>query len=820
MSSTSLRFEIDGMSCAGCAGRAERALQAMPGQKTASVNLASETGLVELDGAEAADIRDTLRSAGYPAREETITLEVADMSCASCTARVEKELVSAPGVLEASVNLATETAQIRVLRGAVSAPDLARVVTQAGYQASPRQDDGKANTEKAERNKLVAARNATLVAAALALPVFILEMGGHAVPAFHHWVARTIGTQTSWMLQFVLTSIILIWPGRVFLTKGLPLLARRTPDMNSLVALGSLAAWGYSSISLFFPQLLPEGTRNVYFEAAAVIVTLILLGRWMETRAKGRTGSAVRKLIGLQPNSARVERDGGLVELPIEQIRTGDMLHLRPGEKIAVDGEVIEGTSYVDESMITGEPLAVPKAKGDALIAGTVNTQGSMTYRATGVGSDTMLARIVAMVEQAQGAKLPVQALADKVVLIFVPAVIAIAVLAIAGWMAFGPDPRLSHALVAGVSVLIIACPCAMGLATPTSIMVGTGRAAEMGVLFRKGEALQRLDEVEVVAFDKTGTLTEGKPALVALEVAEGQDQDRILEFAAAVESRSEHPIARAIEQAASDRKLSVPEVESFESITGFGARGEVSGKSVLVGADRLMEREGIDISTFASLAEDRATKGQTPFYIAIDGEIAGILTVADTLKSTARTTIERLHAQGMKVALITGDNAGTAHSIAAELGIDRVAAEVLPGGKAEAVEKLRQEFGPVAFVGDGINDAPALANADVGMAIGTGTDIAIESGDVVLTSGDPMGIHNALEVSHRTMRNIRQNLFWAFAYNIALIPVAAGVFYPLLGWQLSPMLGAGAMALSSVFVLSNALRLRSIPTFTQEGQG
>lgn len=815
MSAVSLRFEIDGMSCAGCAGRAERALLAMPGQSSAAVNLASETGQVTLDGANSADIRATLKTAGYPAREDVVILDVANMNCASCTARVEKALQAVPGVLEASVNLASETAQIVTLRGAVAPVDLARVVTDAGYDATPRDSGEQTDPGRQDTQKLAKARNATLLAAALTLPVFILEMGGHLFPAFHHWIARTIGLQTSWMIQFVLTSLILVGPGRGFFSKGLPLLAKRTPDMNSLVALGSAAAWGYSTVSLFAPGILPAGAQNVYFEAAAVIVTLILMGRWMEARAKGRTGAAVRKLVGLQANTARVVRDGDVRELAIEQVRVGNIVHLRPGEKIAVDGTVETGSSYIDESMITGEPLPVAKTEGEHVVAGTLNGDGALTYRATGVGSDTMLARIIAMVEQAQGAKLPVQALADRVVLIFVPAVIAIALLAIAGWLLFGPDPKLAHALVAGVSVLIIACPCAMGLATPTSIMVGTGRAAELGVLFRKGEALQRLDETKVVAFDKTGTLTAGKPELAAFEVCEGFDRNTVLRLAGAVESQSEHPIARAIEQAALDQSLTLPPVSGFLATRGFGVEATVDMQSVLIGADRFMDQADIDISALVSRTAPLAAKGQTPFYIAIDGTAAGFVTVADPVKPGAKAAVHALQSAGLKVAMITGDNTATAQAIGADLGIDHIAAEILPEGKADAVRDLKTSHGAVTFVGDGINDAPALAVADTGIAIGTGTDIAIESADVVLALGNPAGVVQALDVSRRTMRNIRQNLFWAFAYNVALIPVAAGLFYPLLGWQLSPMLGAGAMALSSVFVLSNALRLRHIPATT-----
>ena len=805
-----LRFEIDGMSCAGCAGRAERALQAMSGQTSAAVNLANTTGTVELDGATAADIRATLKKAGYPAREDTVILDIADMSCASCAAKVEKALRDLPGVIEASVNLAAETAQVQVLRGAISPTDLAGAVRQTGYSATPRADTS-AHTTGDEGTKITKARNTALIAALLTLPVFVIEMGMHVSPALHDWMMQHIEHETSWLLQFFLTSLVLIWPGRVFLIKGIPLLLRGRPDMNSLVAMGTLAAWGYSSVTVFAPWHLPPAARHVYFEAAAVIVTLILVGRWFEARAKGRTGSAIRKLAHLKPETARVERDGIVTECPIDSVVVGDLLHLRPGERLAVDGTVETGESFVNESMITGEPIPVAKSPGDTVVAGTINGEGALTYRATGVGSDTMLSRIIAMVERAQGAKLPVQALADRVVLVFVPTVIAVALLSLAGWLAFGPEPRLPHALVAAVSVLIIACPCAMGLATPTSIMVGTGRAAELGVLFRKGEALQRLETLSVVAFDKTGTLTEGRPSLATLEPIGNMEADALLRIAAAAEAPSEHPIAHAITSAAEAKGLTLPKAENFSAIGGFGIEASVEGHKVLIGATRLMARESIDTGALSDAAEALAKRGETPFYIAIDGTLAGLVSVADPVRPAARTVINALKAMGKSVAMVTGDSAATAHAIAADLGIDHVAAEVLPEGKAAEVEALRAAHGAVAFVGDGINDAPALASADTGLAISTGTDIAIESADVVLIGHDLSGIVTAIDVSRRTMRNIRQNLFWAFAYNIALIPVAAGLFYPILGWQFSPVLGAAAMALSSVFVLSNALRLRRL---------
>ena len=705
-------------------------------------------------------------------------------------------------------NLASGRAQVRVLAGMTDAATLSRALAGAGYPAHP-VDDATGDQTSQHEDETRHARRAFLIAAILTLPVFILEMGSHFIPGMRGLIDGTIGQETSWLLQFMLATLVLVWPGREFLIRGIPALFRAAPDMNSLVALGTSAAWGFSTLSLFAPSLLPADSNAVYFEAAAVIVTLILLGRWLESRAKGRTGAAIRKLIGLQPKTARVEREGYITDLPIEQVEAGAIVHVRPGERIAVDGTVTEGDSYVDESMITGEAAPVAKSAGSVVTGGTINTQGALVFRATSVGRDTVLARIIAMVEQAQGAKLPIQALADRVVRVFVPVVIALAALTVAVWLLFGPAPVLSHALVAGVSVLIIACPCAMGLATPTSIMVGTGRAAEMGVLFRKGDALQQLDETRVIAFDKTGTLTEGQPRLIRMDVAPGADREEVLRLVTAAEAKSEHPIARAIEVAAEGRAL--PPVTKFSGLSGYGLEAEVDGHKVLVGAERLMTREGITSEGFSDRLQELTSRGQTPVLAAIDGQLVGILAVADPVKATSRAVIQRLHSHGLKVAMISGDTQTTAQVIADELGIDHVIAGVLPEGKVDAIGALRREFGAVAFVGDGINDAPALAQADIGIAVGSGTDVAIETADIVLMSGDLSGVVNALHLSRRTMRNIRQNLFWAFAYNAALIPVAAGMFYPLTGLLLSPMLAAGAMALSSVFVLSNALRLRRL---------
>jgi len=802
-------FRIENMSCASCVGRVEKTLLTVPNITKVSANLANETVQISYEKP-VTDlvVTQALTDAGYPAVSEEVTFDIENMTCASCVGRVEKALKAGAGVLDASVNLATETALVRFMADVTNPAEIAEIATQAGYPAKAKSYDQPNHTDR-KAQEITTLGRLTLLAAMLALPVFVIEMGGHIFPALHAFINNTIGMQNSRLLQFVLTTAVLFGPGFRFYTKGYPALFKGMPDMNSLVALGTSAAYGFSLVATFVPNLLPVGTANVYYEAAAVIVVLILLGRFLEARAKGRTGQAIRKLVGLQPKNASVERDGKTIEMAIGDIVKGDIVHVRPGEKIAVDGAVLTGASYVDESMITGEPVPVEKIQGTNVVGGTVNGTGAITFRATKVGSDTMLAQIIQMVEQAQGAKLPIQGMVDQITAWFVPAVLAAALVTVLVWLIFGPSPALSFALVAGVSVLIIACPCAMGLATPTSIMVGTGRAAEMGVLFRKGQALQSLQEVTIVAVDKTGTLTKGHPELTDLIVADGFDRDNVLRLVAAVEATSEHPIAAAIVRAAKAKGTVLPAIQDFMSQTGYGVQATVDGKKVLVGADRFMRRENIALGSLENDGADLGQKGKTPLYAAIDGQIAAVIAVADPIKKTTPAAITALHNLGLKVAMITGDNQGTADAIAKELGIDHVVAEVLPEGKVETLNALRADNHKLAFVGDGINDAPALAVADVGIAIGTGTDVAIEAADVVLMSGDLQGVVNAFVISQRTMRNIRQNLFWAFGYNTLLIPVAAGVLYPVSGMMLSPVLAAGAMALSSVFVLTNALRLR-----------
>ncbi|MBN2905523.1 MAG: copper-translocating P-type ATPase [Rhodobacteraceae bacterium] len=804
---TTTRLRLEGLHCAGCVARVERALSALPDVTGARVNLAAATAEIDHSGP-AGPLIGAVEREGFGVARHAVTLAVEGASCASCVGRIETALMAVPGVVSATMNLASGQAHVTVADGTADPMALARALSDAGYPAQPIGPDTAPVPGAAQAAQGRALRRRTWIAALLALPVVALEMGGHIAPGLRTAAAGIVGEQGLRILSFVLTTAILAGPGRPFFAKGVPLLLRGAPDMNALVALGTGAAWGFSTLATFAPGLLPAGTAHVYYEAAAVIVTLILLGRTLEARARGRTGAAITALLALRPDTARVVTPDGVELRPLATLRPGDLLETLPGERIATDGRIVEGQGAVDESMLTGEPMPVDKAPGDPVTGGTVNGPAALRIRATRVGGDTALARIVAMVEAAQGAKLPVQALADRITGVFVPVVLGVAGLSVVLWLALGPAPALGLALVAGVSVLIVACPCAMGLATPTSVMVGTGRAAGMGILFRKGAALQALAGVATIAFDKTGTLTEGRPALGQVALAEGQSRDAVLRVVAALEARSEHPLARAILAAAPQGPL--PPAEAVEAQPGLGLTGRVEGKSVLVGTARLMARAGIAPGSLDAAAEGLAATGATPVHVAIDGRAVAVLGLSDPIKPASRAAIDALHAMGVRTALITGDTPATARAVAQALGIDRVVAGVLPGGKVDALNDLRAA-GPLAFVGDGLNDAPALAAADIGIALGTGTDVAIEAADVVLMAGDPRAVADSLHVSRSTMRNIRQNLFWAFAYNSALIPVAAGVLYPLNGMLLSPMLAAGAMALSSLFVLSNALRLRSL---------
>lgn len=799
-----LNIGIGGMTCAACVGRVERALKKQSGVIDASVNLATGKALIKVETATPQQLVSAIENAGYEPVVSEVDIGVRGMSCAACVSRLEKALSKLPGVLTASVNLATEKAQVRFLPEMVSVPRLRAAVQAAGYEPV---DLSEPLAAEAEDRELTTLRRQVVFAALFTIPLVIIGMG-KMLPGLEHAFAQLMPHRGWVWLELLLATPVQFYAGRRFYTAGLAELRHLNPGMNSLVMIGSSAAYFYSLAALLFPGIFPAGTAESYFEAAGVIITLILVGRYLEHLAKGRASQAIKKLLQLQAKTARVIRDGETVELAIEAVVPGDRILVRPGERIPVDGVVEDGRSYVDESMITGEPVPVAKEAGAELVGGTVNKNGALTFRASRVGADTVLAQIIRMVEAAQAEKPPIQQLADKIAGVFVPVVLVIAALTFVVWLGFGPEPALSFAFVTAVSVLLIACPCAMGLAAPTAIMVGTGKGAELGVLFRKGAALETLSQMDTVVLDKTGTLTRGRLELTDLIVLDG-DESEVLALVAAAESQSEHPIAEAISRAAVSRGLTLPTVSSFSAEPGWGIEAVIAGRTVQVGADRYMKRLQIPLGDAAERAGQLAAQAKSPLYAAIDGELAAVFAVADTLKEGSPEAMAALQAMGLEVAMLTGDNRATATAVAGELGIARVLAEVLPEDKAAEIRRLQESGKRVIFVGDGINDGPALAQADVGIAIGTGTDIAIETADVVLMRGDLRGIVNAIALSRRTRNTILGNFAWAYGYNVALIPVAAGVLFPAFGILLNPMIAAGAMSLSSIFVLGNSLRLR-----------
>jgi Cu+-exporting ATPase len=801
------RIGIGGMTCASCVTRVERAIGRKSGVESAAVNLAAETAIVRFDQAELPELLEAVRGAGYEPVTETTSIGVSGMSCASCVARVEGAIKALPGVVDAAVNLTTESATVDYLPATVSRERIAQAIRGAGYEPASAALAPDAEHDRHER-ELRALRHDLIFAAAFALPLLLISMAPMFLPGVRALMLKIAPLPVWDWLQLALVTPVLLWSGRRFLTRGWAELRHLSPGMDTLVLMGSWSAYLYSLLALTMPGRFPEGTAHLYFEAAGVIITLILLGRYLEAVAKGRTSQAIRRLVGLQPKTARVIGDDGETEMPADAVVPGDLIAVRPGERIPVDGTLTEGASRVDESMISGEPVPVRKETGDEVIGGSLNQTGAFRYRATRVGSETVLAQIIRLVEDAQAGKPPIQRVADRIAAVFVPLVILAAVITFLVWLWLGPPPALELAFVAAVSVLLIACPCAMGLATPTAIMVGTGRGAAMGILFRRGAALETLARVDRIVLDKTGTLTAGRPALTDL-ASYGIGDDEALALAAAVERHSEHPIGVAIVEAARERGLSLAEADDVDAVPGFGIRARIDGRQLAVGAERFMERLKVSVSAAADAAERLAGEGKTPMYVAADGELTGVLAVADPIKPTSRDAVARLQGLGLEVAMLTGDGWRTAEAVARQVGIGRVVAEVLPADKAGEVRRLQNDGGKVAFVGDGINDAPALAQADVGVAIGTGTDIAVEAGELILMNGDLAGAADAVALARRTLRTIRLNFFWAYAYNVALIPVAAGALYPLNGWLLNPMLAAGAMSLSSLFVVSNSLRLR-----------
>jgi len=828
MSSTSVRQEvligIQGMTCASCSARLEQAFSARSGVFEATVNLATEQARVLFDPQliSAAQLSQIVSDTGYTPVLSTIDLAIDGMTCASCVSRVERGLMSSPAVIEASVNLATERARVRYLPTMIDADGLVELVEHAGYGAhEAKADTAGNNADDEEQRQREVARLSMLrdvwVAIVLAIPILFLSMGATFIPGVERLLAELSPAPRFWdWIQLLLATAVLAGPGRRFFRPGWTAYRHLSPDMNSLVATGTGAAWFYSLLVLVVPAMFPPEARHVYFDSAAVVVAVVLLGKYLELLAKGRASQAIRKLIGLQAKQATRLSDTGAEEsIPVSRIAVGDRVLVRPGERIPVDGRIVAGEAHVDSSMLTGEPLAQRRRSGDDVVGGTVNLDGRIEVETTTVGKGTVLAQIISLVERAQTGKLPIQGLADRVVRVFTPLVLLVAVVSFIVWMAVSGN--VSLALVTAVSVLVVACPCAMGLATPAAIMVGTGRAAELGVLFRKGEAIEALSHVDTVLFDKTGTLTEGRPSVVGLRAIEEGDEaeSTLLRLAAAVESASEHPIASAIVGAARARQLVIPSVVGFRAEAGKGVLGQVEGHEVRVGSvaghEKLVDN-GMHLGAFFRAAQ---RSGQTVVLVHRDGRMMGALAIADSVKPDAGNVVAALRSRGLTVVMVTGDTHAAARAVADGLGIESVHAEVLPVDKGVVVAEMQRAGRRVAFVGDGINDAPALAQADVGLALATGTDIAIESADVTLTQGQIAAVVTAVNVARRTLGNIRGNLFWAFIYNILLIPVAAGVLIPV-GIHMNPMFAGLAMGMSSIFVLGNSMRLKRMQRFEQ----
>ncbi len=809
-----IELPIIGMTCASCVARIEKGLSKLNGIFEVKVNLATEKASVIYDPGQIPliELVNSINALGYEVPVEKISLPIRGMSCASCVGRVERALSQLEGVLQVSVNLATEKANVQFIPGVVGLADFHLSIQEAGYELLPRQGVdiemaiGREKPIKEDDFKRLKKR--FIWGTILLIPVLTLaswKMMG--LPDLF-----ILGHDINYYLQLLFQTPLQFWIGWSFYSAAWRRLKQKSADMNTLIAVGTSAAYFYSVLATFFPNLfLAEGLKpDVYYDTAGTIIVLILLGRLLEARAKGRTSEAIKKLISLQARTARIVRDGQEKDIPIEEVLIGDIVIVRPGEKIPVDGIIKEGYSAVDESMVTGEALPVEKGPGQEVIGGTINKMGTFKFEATKVGKDTMLARIIKMVEEAQGSKPPIARLADRIAGYFVPAVMGIAFLTFIVWYLWGPYPRLNYALLNFVAVLIIACPCALGLATPTSIMVGTGKGAENGILIRSGEALETAHKLTTIVLDKTGTLTQGKPSVTDIISFDDYNREEILRYAASAEKGSEHPLGEAIVARAKEENIPLVVLEEFKAIPGLGLEAILDGKNLLLGNFKLMKERGLVNQKFEKISQEFSAQGKTLIFVAIDYKVVGLIAVADTLKENSKEAVKALHQLGLEVVMITGDNQKVAEAISKQIGIDRVLAEILPAEKALQVKNLQAEGKKVAMVGDGINDAPALAQADVGIAIGTGTDVAMESADITLIKGDLRGIVTAIALSKATIKNIKQNLFWAFAYNIILIPVAAGVLFPFFGILLNPMLAATAMAFSSVTVVSNALRLRS----------
>ncbi|MDT2753136.1 MULTISPECIES: heavy metal translocating P-type ATPase [Lactobacillales] len=807
-------FSIEGMTCASCAQTIEKATSKLPGVKAANVNLATEKMTIQFNelSLTEADIQKAVADAGYTAKPNTLqkTFNIEGMTCSSCAQTIEKATQKLAGVNNSAVNLATEKMTVQYDPTVLNVSDITKAVTDAGYEAHEEVDSAAAvdlDREKKQQH-IKAVWSRFLMSAIFTIPLLYIAMG--------HMIGLPLPEVIDPMMHpvaFSLTQLILTLPvmyyGRSFFAIGFKTLFKGHPNMDSLVALGTSAAFVYSLYGTYMIYVGDTSfTMALYYESAAVILTLITLGKYFEAVSKGKTSEAIKKLMGLTPKTARVLRSNQEIEIAIDEVQVKDIIVVRPGEKLPVDGTIMEGNTSIDESMLTGESMPIEKKPGDNVIGASINKTGSFHYQATKVGKDTALSQIIKLVEDAQGSKAPIAKLADQISGVFVPIVIVLAILSGLAWFLLGQESWI-FALTITISVLVIACPCALGLATPTAIMVGTGKGAENGVLIKSGGALETTHKIETIVFDKTGTITEGKPKVTDIVTTKGLSEAALLILAASAEKGSEHPLGEAIVNEAKERSLVLVKTDSFNAIPGLGIEVTIDGQHLLLGNKKLMDESRISLEDLAAISDKLAGQGKTPMYIAKDGGIAGIIAVADTVKENSLKAIEKLHRMGIEVAMITGDNKRTAEAIAKQVGIDRVMSEVLPEDKANEVKKLQAEGKKVAMVGDGINDAPALAQADTGIAIGSGTDVAMESADIVLMRSDLMDVSTAVELSKATIKNIKENLFWAFAYNILGIPVAMGLLHIFGGPLLNPMIAAAAMSFSSVSVLLNALRLK-----------
>jgi len=823
-----LKLPIVDMHCSSCAITIEKQINKLPGVKSSNVNYANETAYVDYDSNKTTteDIIEAIKRAGYKTGRDILKIGIQGMHCGSCVSQIEKELSGTKGVISASVDLGTESAIIHYIPGQIAITEIKNVIEKLGYKTYPTEGykQEKETIEKEVKEKVGEPSDENQIArekeyktlmrkfifaGILALPVIFFSYPTvWGLP--DHFQMGSPFLRSIWIAMGLLALPVMFWSGSQFYTGAWAAFKNRSANMHTLIATGITAAWLYSIVATFFPQIFPEAElADQFFDVVFVVVALVVLGMALEIRAKGKSSEAIKKLIGLQPKTARVIRDGKETDIPVEEVVLDDVIIVKPGEKIPVDGIVIDGTSSIDEAMITGEPIPVEKHKGDEIIGATINKTGSFRFKATKVGKDTALSQIIQLVEQAQSSKAPIQRIVDQVSGYFVPAVIIFAILSFVAWYLFGPVPQLIYALIVFVTVLVIACPCALGLATPISLMVGVGKGAENGILIRSGEALETAQKLNTIVLDKTGTITEGKPSLTDVITSNGFDADNVLSISASVEKSSEHPLAEAIVNGAVDKKLTLTEPQEFNAIPGHGVEATVNNKKVLLGNLKMMQKFSIQLGNLEEVSSNLADEGKTPMYVAIDGIAAGIISVADIIKEDSKDAISRLKKIGLEVVMITGDNKRTADAIARQVGIDRVLAEVLPEDKAFNVQKLQNEGKIVAMVGDGINDAPALAQADIGLAIGTGTDVAIEASDITLIKGSLKSVAVAIELSKATMKNIKQNLFGAFFYNGIGIPIAAGLLFPFFGILLSPIIAGAAMAFSSVTVVTNANRLR-----------